>query len=521
MPLAVQALLPFALLTGAAAAVHLPGLRRHGGVYAALATAAAGGVAATLLLRLAPAERVDIPYLKTFPWMDVAVRVDALSSAFALTLLATACLLLLARLAGADDRRRPWSAWLLTTAAALGVVFAANLVLIYLFLQLLTLAWSGALDEAAPRGRGLRIAVQVADAGLLVAAGLATASVGTSALSGLPSDAFGEATFLIALLPVAVRVGALALLDERPRTPVLFEPAIAQAAVAGYLLLRLISVTGGRPPGRPLQVLMFAAGVTAAAVLCLIAWRAASDATARLRLVAAQAAIAVALCALGTPLGAVAGVWAWLGAIALTGLAGIRQEPGSSAAALTAAALMLLPPGFLFLGLWLGTQTLIDQQLAIAAVPLWLVAAGSALAALRRARRPQWGRPAVAAAGGALLIAIGAVPALVLSWMTVPAARIVRAIPGGTLNAGPLGITAGATPLPALAIALVGSAGLAVWVRAGLAPPTGTSPAPPPAATGPVHPAAALDLAALRGVPWSRIAWLAYAVIVAVAIAQR
>src|SRR5439155_24780708 len=122
--------------------------------------------------------------------------------------------------------------------AACAVIFAHNLLLVYVALQLLTLAWSGALDETAPRRRGLRLSVQIADIGLLLAAASAIQSVGTSAFSGVPSDTFGPAPFLVVLLPVVVRIGALAWVSSGPQAAVTFEPSIAWVAPAGYLLLR-------------------------------------------------------------------------------------------------------------------------------------------------------------------------------------------------------------------------------------------------------------------------------------------
>src|SRR5207248_2291242 len=94
------------------------------------------------------------------------------------------------------------------------------------------LAGGGALDEAAPRRRGLRLVVQVADIGLLLAAASAIQSVGTSAFSGVPSDTFGLATFVLVLLPVVVRIGALTQSWGGPREAVVFEPGIAWLAPA-------------------------------------------------------------------------------------------------------------------------------------------------------------------------------------------------------------------------------------------------------------------------------------------------
>src|SRR6202165_3590645 len=208
MPLAAQALLPFLALLGAAAIIQRRPRRKSNGWIAAAATGTAGIIAMVELLRLAPGEHVDAPYLTTFPYADLAIRLDGLSLAFATVTLITAALLMLARQQVRGDRRDPWFGWLLTSAAACVVIFAHNLLLVYIALQLLTLAWSGALDETAPRRRGLRLSVQIADTGLLLAAASAIQSVGTSAFSGVPSDTFGLATFLLVLVPVAARAAA-------------------------------------------------------------------------------------------------------------------------------------------------------------------------------------------------------------------------------------------------------------------------------------------------------------------------
>src|SRR2546423_12705445 len=250
MPLALQALLPFIALRGAAAGVRRRPRRKVNGWIAGGATAMAGVITLIELLRLSPGEHVDVPYLTTFPYADLAIRLDGLSLAFASVTLITAAFLMLTRQQVRGDRRDPWFSWLLTSAAACAVIFAHNLLLVYVALQLLTLAWSGALDETAPRRRGLRLSVQIADIGLLLAAASAIQSVGTSAFSGVPSDTFGLATFLLMLLPVAVRVGALAWVSSGPPAAVTFEPAVAWVAPAGYLLLRLLALMGGRLPDR-------------------------------------------------------------------------------------------------------------------------------------------------------------------------------------------------------------------------------------------------------------------------------
>src|SRR5438105_13150846 len=261
MPLALQALLAPLVLLAAAAMVRMRPRNPANGWIAFGATAVAAGIALVELLRLAPGEHVDVPYLTTFPYADLAIRMDGLSLAFAAVTLTTAALLMLARQRVRGDRREPWLGWLLTSAAAGAVIMADNLLLVYVALQVLTLAWRGALDEAAPRRRGLRISLQIADIGLLLAAASAIQSVGTSAFSGVPSDTFGGATFVLVLLPVVVRIGALTQSWGGPREAVVFEPGIAWLAPAGYLLLRLLALMGGRLPDRPTAVALFAIGV--------------------------------------------------------------------------------------------------------------------------------------------------------------------------------------------------------------------------------------------------------------------
>src|SRR5437868_5202930 len=264
MPLAAQALLPFVALLVAALIVRWRPRRRINGWIAGGATGIAGIIALVELLRLAPGEHVDVPYLTTFPYADLAVRLDGLSLAYATTTLITAAALMVTRQLVRGDRRDPWFGWLLTSAAACAVILADNLLLLFIALQLLTLAWSGALDETARRRRGLRLTVQIADIGLLLAAASAIQSVGTSAFSGVPSDTFGLATFLLMLLPVAVRVGALAWVSSGPPAAVTFEPAVAWVAPAGYLLLRLLALMGGRLPDRTTAVALFGGGVLVA-----------------------------------------------------------------------------------------------------------------------------------------------------------------------------------------------------------------------------------------------------------------
>src|SRR5437660_9509058 len=343
MPLAAQALLPFLALLGAAAIAQRRPRRASNGWIAVAATGVAGIIALVELLRLAPGEHVDVPYLTTFPYADLAIRLDGLSLAFATVTLITAALLMLARLRLRGDRRDPWISWLLTAAAACAVIFAHNLLLLYIALQLLTLAWSGALDETSRRRRGLRLSVQVADIGLLLAAASAIQSVGPSAFSVVPSDTFGLPTFLLVLLPVVVRIGALAFMSGGPQSPVAFEPAIAWVAPAGYVLMRLLALMGGRLPDRATAVGLFAGGTLLALGLAALALFERAGPRMAASLLVAQAALAFALSAGSDPVLTVACIWLWLFLVPLAGLANVRLPAGSAAAGLLLLNLALIP----------------------------------------------------------------------------------------------------------------------------------------------------------------------------------
>src|SRR5260370_34620177 len=117
MAVAGQALLPFLARLGAAAIMQRRPRRNSIGWTAAAATGTAGIIALVELLRLAPGEHVDVPYLTTFPYADLAIRLDGLSLAFASVTLITAALLMLARQRLRGDPRQPSCSWLLTRAA--------------------------------------------------------------------------------------------------------------------------------------------------------------------------------------------------------------------------------------------------------------------------------------------------------------------------------------------------------------------------------------------------------------------
>jgi len=464
MPLALQALLAPLVLLAAAAMVRMRPRNPANGWIAFGATAVAAGIALVELLRLAPGEHVDVPYLTTFPYADLAIRMDGLSLAFAAVTLTTAALLMLARQRVRGDRREPWLGWLLTSAAAGAVIMADNLLLVYVALQVLTLAWSGALDEAAPRRRGLRISLQIADIGLLLAAASAIQSVGTSAFSGVPSDTFGVATFFLVLVPVLIRVGALAWGMGGPAASVSFEPAIAWVAPAGYLLLRLLALLGGQLPDQRIAVVLFAGGALLAVALAAVAlWRRTGARLPPL-LLGSQACIALALSIGGDPLFTVAGTWLWLTLIPLTGLLSLRVPRESAAHALSLLQLAMIPGSVAFVGIWLGGLALDARGLAIGIVPLALAVGFALVAILFDTTVARSIRMDVATAWAGALLLIAAVPIIAMNPLVLPAAGTVRAVQGGTVAASLLLIRTAAGAWPALPVSI----GLAVVLGAAL-----------------------------------------------------
>src|SRR5438477_6426013 len=465
MPLALQALLAPLVLLAAAAMVRMRPRNPANGWIAFGATAVAAGIALVELLRLAPGEHVDVPYLTTFPYADLAIRMDGLSLAFAAVTLTTAALLMLARQRVRGDRREPWLGWLLTSAAAGAVIMADNLLLVYVALQVLTLAWSGALDEAAPRRRGLRISLQIADIGLLLAAASAIQSVGTSAFSGVPSDTFGLATFLLMLLPVAVRVGALAWVSSGPPAAVTFEPAVAWVAPAGYLLLRLLALMGGRLPDRTTAVALFGGGVLVAIGFATLALGRPAGLRLAAPLLAAQAALAIALSAGSEPLMTAASTWLWLLLIPLAGLVSVRVAGGSLAETLTLVNLAMVPGSIGFLALWLGGLALGASGLLYGIIPVAFAVMLLAIAALGRARGFRSISVEPASIWGGVLLVIAAIPIIAMNPIVLPAAATVRLVPRGTISATPFEIATSPGAWPALLVTLTTGVllGIAGW----------------------------------------------------------
>jgi hypothetical protein len=466
VPLAVQALLPLVVLLAAAALIRLRGRRSENGWVASIATGAAAIIALVELLRLAPGEHVDVPYLTLFPFADLVIRLDGLSLAFVSVTLATAALLMLARRQDRDDRRDPWMGWLLTSAAVCAVTLAGNLLLLYILLQVLTLAWSGALDETARRRRGIRLALQIGDIGLLLAAAGAIQSVGTSSFSGVPSDTFGVASFSLMLLPVVVRLAALALGARRPLASVAFGPAIAWLAPAAYVLLRILALMGGRLPDRPSAVVLFGVGALAAIVLAAMAAWSRSVPQAMALLVGAQAALALGLSSGSEPLLTIACTWLWLLLIPLAGLSSLRTPVASASETFTLALLTAIPGTVAFVGLWLAGLTLNAAGLRAAVIPVGLAVLVCAVAGLSRIRVPRSWRIDSSAVWASALLLIAAFPIMAMNPLVIPAASTVRLVPRGTVSAYPLGLTTAFGVWPALVVSVIAvlTVGIVGWL---------------------------------------------------------
>jgi len=466
VPLALQALLPLlALLLAAGLVIGRPRHAANGWI-ALAGTAVAGAITLIELLRLSSGERVDVPYLTTFPYADLAIRLDGLSLGFLAVTLLTAALLMLVRLRAPGDRRDPWASWLLTTAAVLAVMMAASLLLAYILLQLLTLAWSGTLDEAAPRRRRLRLAIGASDIGLLLAAGSAIQSVGTSAFSGVPSDTFGPAAFLLALLPVAVRMVALGRAEAGPAAPVSFTPAIAFAAPAGYLLLRLLALMGGRLPGRAIEVAIFAGALLLAAAAAAWAFFQPKGGRLPTSLLFGQAAIALALLASSLPALALASTWLLLQLILLTGLCSVDRDRDEGAGLVARVTLSVLPGTTAFVAVFIAAAGLRSAGDTLPLFALAIVVLLMALAGVLHTHRvDRWSRD-VPSAWAVLMLVIAALPSVALGPLVVPASETVRSLPAGTVLLSPLGFRLSGVLWPAPAVALLLGAALALlWRR--------------------------------------------------------
>lgn len=466
MPLALQALLPLLALLVAAGVVSSRPRHASNGWIALGGTSVAGAVTLIELLRLSTGERVDVPYLTTFPYADLAIRLDGLSLGFGVVTLLTAALLMLVRVRAPGDRRDPWVSWLLTTAAALAVMMSASLLLAYILLQVLTLAFSGTLDEAAPRRRRLRLAIGVGDIGLLLAAGSAIQSVGTSAFSGVPSDTFGPAAFLLALLPVAVRMLALGRAAGGPAAPVSLEPAIAFAAPAGYLLLRLLALMGGRLPGRPIEVSVFAGALLLAVAAAAWVFFKPPGGRPPTSLLFGQAALALALLASSLAAVALASTWLLLQLILLTGLCSVHSDRDEGAGGVAGLTLAALPGTTAFVAVFIAIVSLRSATDTLVLFAITIVVLLMAAAGVSRIRRVDRWSMDVPSAWAVLMLVIAAVPSVALGPLVLPASQTVRSLPAGSVLLSPLGFMLSGILWPAPAVALLLGAALAlVWRR--------------------------------------------------------
>ena len=305
-------------------------------------------------------------------------------------------------------------------------------------------------------------------------------------------------------------MAALAVSAGGPQATVAFEPAIVWVAPAGYLLMRMLALMGGRLPDRPTAVVLFAAATLVALAMAALALLERSAARRVALLLVAHAALALALSTGADPLMTVACTWLWLLLVPLAGLASVRVAAGSLPEAFTQVNLAMIPGSTAFVGLWLGSLALNARGLLFGVIPVGVGVALSATAALSRLKRPrslQLDPPTVWAAG---LLLIAAFPIVVMGRLVVPAAATVRLVPGGTVAANPIGIVAGGRFFPALVVSLVMALalGFAAW-RLRLKAPTLPFPKEGVKINTPTLPALP------RVPPWGRfVLWGAFAVAV-------
>jgi hypothetical protein len=286
-----------------------------------------------------------------------------------------------------------------------------------------------------------------------VAAG-AIQSVGTSAFSGVPSDTFGLAAFLLVLVPVVARVAALAWAGSGPQAPVAFEPAIAFVAPAGYLLLRLLALMGGRLPDRNTAVALYVGAGLAGVVLAALALRQRSGIRLATLLVAAQAALALAYSAGAEPLLTIASVWLWLLLIPLAGVACVRVGARSASEALVLVNLAMIPGTAAFVGLWMGALALRERGLLAGVIPIAATLVLTAIAAIGRLSPVRRVRADVATLWAGALLVIAALPIIAMNPLVLPASGTVRLVPGGSVSVSPLGLSIADGGWPALAVSI-------------------------------------------------------------------
>jgi len=273
------------------------------------------------------------------------------------------------------------------------------------------------------------------------------------------------ATFLLMLLPVAVRVGALAWVSSGPPAAVTFEPAVAWVAPAGYLLLRLLALMGGRLPDRTTAVALFGGGVLVAIGFATLALGRPAGLRLAAPLLAAQAALAIALSAGSEPLMTAASTWLWLLLIPLAGLVSVRVAGGSLAEMLTLVNLAMVPGSIGFLALWLGGLALGASGLLYGIIPVAFAVLLLAIAALGRARGVRSISVEPASIWGGVLLVIAAIPIIAMNPIVLPAAATVRLVPRGTISATPFEIATSPGAWPALLVTLTTGVllGIAGW----------------------------------------------------------
>jgi hypothetical protein len=270
----------------------------------------------------------------------------------------------------------------------------------------------------------------------------------------------------LALLPVAVRMVALGRAEAGPAAPVSFTPAIAFAAPAGYLLLRLLALMGGRLPGRAIEVAIFAGALLLAAAAAAWAFFQPKGGRLPTSLLFGQAAIALALLASSLPALALASTWLLLQLILLTGLCSVDRDRDEGAGLVARVTLSVLPGTTAFVAVFIAAAGLRSAGDTLPLFALAIVVLLMALAGVLHTHRvDRWSRD-VPSAWAVLMLVIAALPSVALGPLVVPASETVRSLPAGTVLLSPLGFRLSGVLWPAPAVALLLGAALALlWRR--------------------------------------------------------
>ncbi len=448
MPAGLQiALSPFLLGLAALLAwlAGARGLRPGRALTAGAAWLALAALAGEWLVRPSPQELHGLPLGGA---ASFGLRLDAVSFAFALAVLAPAALLL-------TFQRRGWEqagGAAMATGCALLAVLADGLIGTALCAGTAATLLLVMLRAGNQGPGGVYWPTFIAGWLCLVWAGAALqVAGGTAAYTAVPVTALRAPAFVLLALAALLMSGTLpwrawtSEVWERPRITAGSLAAPLLAPVGLLLLVRAYAMGGGRWPGVWLNLLLAVAGAWAALAAATRAQQAPTRRACFGELLAGLAGFALAAVALGTPAGVVAGIAAVL-ALGLGGALLPLAPDDMSAPALAAVAVTAgLPPTFVFAARIqvIGSAIEAGDAWAFVGVVLaagWLVTVAAAARALRlpahgRSGMPG-GSPSGALAVSAIALAAGVAYAAIVSRLAVPAASEVMPFPVGAVGGG-------------------------------------------------------------------------------------